>query len=152
MTAIAYQFIPGFAWALPIAFLNNLRTCRFERGDILYDKVDAYRAWAHAVQYIGFSLQVVSSSTAIRRIASNGGSAELIPLEDEDDSVFATNWRAPVTLLLTEYPIMRSAPVETTGGRLYHLLRYGTTVGPQRALSLDASEPSLPSRELRRLE
>ncbi|MGD1030391.1 MAG: hypothetical protein ABSA05_04555 [Opitutaceae bacterium] len=151
MTMIGYQFISGFAWALPTAFLQNLRACRFEKGDVLYDKADAYNDWAHAVQHIRFSLQVVSSNTTNRRAPSSGDSAELIPSDEEDDSVFATNWRAPVILLLTEYPIMRSTQVDTTGGRLYSLLQLGTTGNPQQVLSLDASEPRMPTKEFRRL-
>ncbi|MCX5729410.1 MAG: hypothetical protein NTZ28_11340, partial [Nitrospirae bacterium] len=45
MTTEHYQYLDGFKWAVPSAFLGALGACQFSRGDTLYSSPIAYREW-----------------------------------------------------------------------------------------------------------
>lgn len=40
-----YQYLDGFKWAVPSAFLDALGACQFSRGDTLYSSSIAYQEW-----------------------------------------------------------------------------------------------------------
>ncbi len=45
MTTEHYQYLDGFKWAVPSAFLDALGACQFSRGDTLYSSSIAYQEW-----------------------------------------------------------------------------------------------------------
>jgi len=45
MTIEQYQYLDGFKWAVPNAFMDALGACQFSRGDTLYSSSIAYQEW-----------------------------------------------------------------------------------------------------------
>lgn len=124
------DFFDGFAWAVHKAFSEPLASCRFEQGDTLYDTSEAYEGrWDDALHRIRFSVQVQSPS--------RGSTSKT---QKDDDSMFASNWRQPLTLKLTEYPLRETRMIATTQGRLYSTLWKGDL----RQLEDGIPEPSIP--------
>jgi hypothetical protein len=104
------RFFDGFAWSVPTNFADALAGCAFTRGDILYDSVAGYLPWAEATKRMRWSVQVLSaSSTSATR----------------HSGVFESNFIAPISCVLTNYPIGSSSTVATTQGHLYTLLWRG---------------------------
>jgi hypothetical protein len=109
------DLIPGFAWRLPVAFAEAVNFCQFARGDIIYDNPVVYepsRAWRDAVPHLKISLQV-KAAMATRVV------------QKDENQVFATNWKSPLTLELTAYPSLKTHRVESTQGKLYTALWQG---------------------------
>lgn len=109
------EFFDGFAWALPKAFAAPLAACRFEQGDILYDTTKAYEGeWGIARSHIGHSIEIQSPM--------RGGG---IKSDEDQKSVFASNWSSRVEFTLRDYRTETERHVTTTQGRLYWLLWKG---------------------------
>ncbi|MBI3356688.1 MAG: hypothetical protein HY038_07965 [Nitrospirae bacterium] len=72
MTTEHYQYLDGFKWAVPIAFLDALGACQFSRGDTLYSSSIAYQEWndefykkakgTHALKVLSPEVKPVSTS------------------------------------------------------------------------------------------
>lgn len=109
------EFITGFNWAVPSAFIDALASCRFEEGDTLYDTQEAYGPdWGIATTKIKNSIQV--------RFPSRGPTGT----NENENAVFLSNWKSPVQVDLYEYPkISLVRKYETTQGRLYSMLWRG---------------------------
>ncbi|MFA5252694.1 MAG: hypothetical protein WC454_08950 [Phycisphaerae bacterium] len=109
------EYFDNFVWAVPLAFADALGTCRFERGDTLYNTKKAYeRTWGEAINHIAYSIQVKSPSrTTVART------------EGKEKSVFTTNWEQKVVFDLTDYMKNKTREITTTQGRLYTLLWRG---------------------------
>jgi hypothetical protein len=109
------DFFEGFTWAVPKAFSEAVKACRFEQGDILYDSQKAYAGeWDEAVKHINYSLQVRSPVRGTTASPSASG------------SVFGKNWDTEVTFELED--ASGDEPkrfVETTQGRLFTALWHG---------------------------
>lgn len=109
------NFLAGFDWAVPSAFIDALASCRFEEGDTLYDTPEAYGPdWSVARTKIKNSVQV--------RFPSRGP----MGTNEDENAVFLANWESPVHVDLYEYPeVSLVRKYETTQGRLYSMLWRG---------------------------
>jgi len=109
------DFFPGFAWALPRAFAEPLSTCRFEQGDILFEKEIAYhQPWSEAIKSGGRALQVLAPSRGV--VGKSPG---------QDDSAFADSWQQEVSFTFFDLGSKASKTLTTTQGRLFTLLWKG---------------------------
>ena len=109
------EFYTGFVWAVRKAFREPLASCRFEQGDILYDTRKAYEGtWGDALNHLRFSIQI---NSPMRGITSKN--------KQDEDSVFADNWKQKIELDLVEYPSKKTRFVTSTQGRLYTTLWKG---------------------------
>ena len=109
------EYFDNFAWAVPLAFADALGTCRFERGDTLYNTKKAYEhTWGEAMTHISYSIQVKFPSRAT-----------VARTEGKEKSVFTTNWEQKVIFDLTDYAKNKTREITTTQGRLYKLLWHG---------------------------
>ncbi len=109
------EFLAGFNWAVPSAFIDALARCRFEEGDTLYDTPAAYGPdWGVARTKIKNSVQV--------RFPSRGPTGT----NEDENAVFYSNWDSPVHVDVYEYPkVSLLRKHETTQGRLYSMLWRG---------------------------
>lgn len=122
------QFFPNFAWAVPKAFKEPLSDCRFEEGDILYDRKEAYLPWGEGFEVVRFSAAVI--------YPPRGVSTRIEPTR----SVFKQNWPSKAELELTDYFENTKQSLKTTQGRLFTLLWKGKI----DVLSTTADEPTMP--------
>lgn len=83
--------------------------CRFERGDLVYDRLEVYQKWEDAVKNIHYSIQVNLPAQGVGRATLQAG-------------VFEENWKSEVVFTLTDYKANDRRKVTTTQGRLYTLL------------------------------
>jgi hypothetical protein len=128
------ELFPEFAWAVPKAFSVPLRDCRFEQGDRVYNTPHAYQgSWNDALSHLEYSIEVLSPPRG-----------QGIQKSDKDSaSTFASNWSAPVELILTIHKREISKRLNTTQGRLYSMLWHGDLT------MLDApAEPAMPFKSL----
>lgn len=124
-----HAFYPGFAWAVPRVFADPLAACRFEKGDTLHDRPDAYaRPWDE-VRREGRAIQVLEPSRGIG--APAGG---------QDESAFAEAWQQEVVFDLHDFAAGEVTTVTTTQGRLYTLL----WKDERAVLGIDAPAPDMP--------
>lgn len=102
------QFFPGFRWAVPLAFADPVAGCRFEQGDVLYEKQEAYlQSWSEARQTGMQAIQVLSPSRGVAGPA------------------LAVSWDQEVVFEWHDWSSGRSQTISTSQGRLYHLLWKG---------------------------
>lgn len=112
------QIIEGFSWAVIEAFKRALAQCRFEEGDYLFDKVEAYTGrWSESRDKINHAVMVLSPK--------RGGFAEISEDIKESASVFVRNWKSEVIIELIDYNNDTRKIVKSTQGRLYTLLWKG---------------------------
>lgn len=141
------EFVSGFAWPVPKAFVSALSLCRFEEGDTFYNHPSAYEdPWGQTSSLLRFCIQVrfPPVSRAAPREAPDGAEA---PDEEEHHpqaaeglaSVnsasasptgqrrFATNsWRSSAVVDISNLETRDEwKAVATTQGRLYSLLWHG---------------------------
>jgi hypothetical protein len=125
------DYLTGFSWAVPCAFLDAVGRCLFREGDVLYESQKAYSLpWGAALGRAHSSLQVRSSA------ASN--------CADEPDtrSVFRKNWSTEVRLdLYRRINISSAEEIVTTQGRLYTALWRGNL----EILDKSSTEPEPPN-------
>jgi hypothetical protein len=114
------EYFDDFAWAIPIAFTDAIRTCCFQRGDTLYDTKKAYEGpWGEAKTHISYSIQVKSPlRTTLHKIQKEKNAAA-------KDKVFGSNWKQSVIFNLTDYKKNKTKEITTSQGHLYTLLWKG---------------------------
>jgi len=111
---LVMQVFKGFSWCVPSSFQNELDSCSFSVGDILYSDPDPYHSvWKAAVQRLRWSLQVkqVTATTVA-----------------DGETIFDANWaRGLVLVERTDYSGGRchSRLIKTTQGKIYHTLVTG---------------------------
>ena len=120
MLRIAYlkllvmQVFKSFSWCVPSSFQNELDSCSFSAGDILYSDPDPYHSvWKAAVQRLRWSLQV--KKVTARTVA-------------DGETIFDANWaRGLVLVERTDYSGGRchSRLIKTIQGKIYHTLVTG---------------------------
>ena len=124
------EYFEGFNWAVPRSFLDAIRLCKFEEGDILYSKKYSYEGvWGNTKSKIGHYLQVRYPKKAVGNVAKETG------------SVFSNNWDNEVRLDLYQ-ELQKSSAVEisTTQGRLYTLL----WKGDMSCIGINTEKPPIP--------
>lgn len=123
------EFFDRFSWAVPKAFSDAVRDCRFEEGDILYDSKKAYDGdWEKAEKHITHSIQVHSPARGSTTKSSG--------------SIFKRNWNTAVVFQLNSAQSEKtSRHIETTQGKLYTVLWRGDI-----SVFDDDSSPELPLR------
>jgi hypothetical protein len=125
-----FNFFPGFAWAVPRAFADPLSACRFEQGDLLFDRPEAYGLpWSEARQKVGHAVQIQEPSRGVAAKSSG-----------QDDSAFADSWQQKVVFQFFDLPSGQSQTITTTQGRLYSLLWRGE----QNILEESTKAPAVP--------
>ena len=82
------EFFPGFAWPVPRAFASAVSVCRFEEGDVLYEREAAYGA-ATSRTAVGAHVQVLDPPRSARSAPA-----------DAEGSRFLANWDSPVSVEL----------------------------------------------------
>ncbi len=138
-------FFEGFEWAVPGSFADPLSNCRFEQGDLLYDRPEAYlESWSQVRDREGFAIQVLEPS---RGVAAKSGS--------QDHSAFADSWGQKVVFDWYNLKTGESRIITTSQGRLYRFLWRGnqsiledeTTLDiPLQAVDLKKFLPQVTSR------
>lgn len=119
------EFTEGFAWTVPIAFLDPVAECRFEEGDILYDNREDYqKIWRADVKPINYQLQVMFPPRSATKITPE------TVIEQADKTLkrvdnFQLNWHSRLECILTEYPSHQQRRIITTQGHLYTMLWKG---------------------------
>lgn len=107
-------WLPGFVWAVPVAFAPAVAGYRFEQGDVLHrDR----RAYASFVDGVGDGLTAVQLRQPPR-------SARVVPGEFEGDRRLA-NWQSEVELELVDLATGAIEACRTTQGRLFTALWKG---------------------------
>ncbi|PID80540.1 hypothetical protein CSB20_06995 [bacterium DOLZORAL124_64_63] len=108
-----HDFFPGFAWAVPRAFADPLSACRFELGDTLYSRPEAYtEAWDSA----GSRARAVQVLEPVKGLGSGGGGT------GAESSTLEEAWRQEVLFELHDLSTGTMRQVRATQGRLYCLL------------------------------
>ncbi len=54
------EYVRGFTWSLPTAFIDAIAICKFTQGDILYNSKVGYKRWGDAIKELKHSIQVKS--------------------------------------------------------------------------------------------
>jgi hypothetical protein len=112
------QYYESFSWAVPLAFSDPLALCRFEEGDTLYNTEKAYLSpWSEALKYIKYGIQVTFPQRAVQK-----------KINEEEDSVFESNWHYPLELDFLEFTnneFEKKTHIKTTQGTLYTFLWKG---------------------------
>ncbi len=123
-------FFSGFTWAIPKFFADPLSTCRFEQGDLLYDKAEAYGLpWSQAQSKIGYAIQILEPSRGVATKSSG-----------QDNSAFADNWQQKAVFELFDLRAGESKTLTTTQGRLFSLLWHG-----DQNILTEKNPPTVPS-------
>jgi hypothetical protein len=124
------DFLPGFKWAVPVAFSDAVAQCRFEEGDMLYDTHKAYDGeWGDASKHIEYSIQVRYPA----RASGGAGTSER--------DVFSKNWGSEIRVdLYRNLQKISAGQIETTQGRFYTAI----WKGDMTILNLDTDEPRKP--------
>lgn len=124
------EFLPGFKWAVPVAFSDAVTQCRFEEGDVLYDTPKAYDGeWGDVNKHIEYSMQVRYPARAAGGVGTN------------ESNVFSKNWKSEIRVDLYRNLQKTSAgQIETTQGRFYTAIWKGDLT----ILRLDTDEPRKP--------
>ena len=125
MATEAYNFFPGFEWAIPSAFADALGACQFSRGDMLYSSSIAYREWNKEFYEMARGLY------AIKILSPEAKPAPPSP------SLFGSNWNTQAEVEVYKIGEQEGAKCfMTTQGRIYSLLWRGN-----RSI-LDAATPA----------
>jgi hypothetical protein len=114
MTTEAYNFFPGFEWAIPSAFADALGACQFSRGDTLYSSPVAYREWNE---------EFYESAKGLRAIKVLSPEAKPAP---PSPGLFQSNWNSVAEVEVFMPGGQNGAEIlSTTQGRIYSLLWRG---------------------------
>ncbi|MCX5808453.1 MAG: hypothetical protein NTX36_03640 [Proteobacteria bacterium] len=117
-----YDFLKGFAWPVPSAFLTALKNCNFELGDTFYDSKKAYAgyAWEKLHTLASYTITVILPKHSAMK-TSYGNENDNI-----EKGTFNQNWFSSIKLeiyhLKDNY---RKEYIDTTQGRLFTLLWKG---------------------------
>ena len=129
MTTEAYNFFPGFEWAIPSAFADALGACQFSRGDTLYSSPVAYREWNE---------EFYESAKGLRAIKVLSPEAKPAP---PSPGLFQSNWNSVAEVEVFMPGGQNGAEIlSTTQGRIYSLLWRGDS----SVLDLATSVPIIP--------
>jgi hypothetical protein len=107
------DWLPGFAWPLPRAFTTAVSSCRFEQGDVLYERAEGYGAWPSQALPSGW-VQVLDPPRSARSAPA-----------DAEGNRFEANWRSPVTLELAEQGDASPRTLHCSQGGLFTCLWRG---------------------------
>jgi len=127
-------WLPGFAWAVPVAFSGPVSSCRFEQGDVLHLSRAGYGDWSGGVP--GPWLQVLDPPRSAR--AASGAA---------DAGRFAASWGSPVEIELDEGEGAPTRRLTTTQGRLFTTLWRGDLAALE---AMTPPEPPMLQGELQR--
>ncbi len=112
------KYYDSFSWAVPMAFSDPLALCRFEEGDTFYNTPKAYLSpWSEALKHIKYGIQVTFPQRAVQK-----------KMNEEQDSIFESNWHYPLELDLLEFAdneFKKKKHFKTTQGTLYTFLWKG---------------------------
>lgn len=129
------EYFELFSWALPLAFSDPLGLCRFEEGDMIYNTPKAYLSpWSEALKHVKYGIQVTFPPRAVQKISN-----------EEDDSVFESNWRNLLELdILTfeDNKFKNKKHIKTTQGALYTFL----WKEDWQVFEEEKGQPDIPSR------
>jgi hypothetical protein len=123
------EFLSGFKWAVPVAFVRAVAECHFKEGDILYDSARAYSSSLQSTGAPICSLQVRSSLRASND--SLTGSRDM----------FSRNWESEVHVdIYRDSNKLTPCALVTTQGRIY------TTLWKDNVVILDptGTAPDIP--------
>ncbi|MEM0966124.1 MAG: hypothetical protein AAGJ81_08260 [Verrucomicrobiota bacterium] len=97
---ILMEYVDGFSWPVPTAFLDALSLCRFEQGDILHSAKSAYGKWGSRDECVTFRILLPERSSGV--VGS-----------------FATNWKSSVRVEVSFSGTQEKKEIQTTQGNLY---------------------------------
>lgn len=107
------NFLEGFAWAVPYAFVDALAACQFEEGDTFYNTESAYTPQKTSANLIDYCIQVTFPARK-RGAGKTGG------------SIFKKGWSSTVEFELIDYKKgERKKTLSSTQGKLFSLLWKG---------------------------
>ena len=131
------EFIEGFAWPVPRALAGAVSACRFEQGDLLYSRSEAYGSWPAGREDLEYALQVLDPPKSARALAPGA-----------EGNRFEANWNSSLEFELTDFAAASSERRTTTQGRLFCCLWRGDIA--QLDASAEPPEPPASQRDLHR--